>query len=296
MNNSILRKTFPSGAATFGILTGIVISFGSVPSAQASPAFSIGAGGSMTWTQGISQNLIRVANNPLEGFAAQEFYNTQIGMNMFGTPVQSIANASDITLTPDISVFNPGGQLPAFNSLVMSWNNSNSDNPNVLNVAAWDYVYQDDPDLTNTWIKFSLRPPQRVWDFSLELFDSQGRSRGWFGNPTSPDWSMLMISPDIQEAQGFGYFYNQPGFDITRVTRIRLNESTQGGVLFTEVNPVTGLNRPWNAWNSLEVKVHVPEPTSTLSLLALGTLGAVSTLKRKLKPSQSTEKETTKVG
>ncbi len=40
----------------------------------------------------------------------------------------------------------------------------------------------------------------------------------------------------------------------------------------------------------------VPEPTSTLSILALGTLGAASTLKRKLKlkPSQSTEKETTK--
>ena len=41
--------------------------------------------------------------------------------------------------------------------------------------------------------------------------------------------------------------------------------------------------------------VSIPEPTSTFSLLALGTLGAASTLKRKLKPSQSTEKETTKV-
>jgi hypothetical protein len=40
----------------------------------------------------------------------------------------------------------------------------------------------------------------------------------------------------------------------------------------------------------------IPEPSSSLSLLALGTLGAASTLKRKLKPSQSTEKETTKVG
>jgi len=38
-----------------------------------------------------------------------------------------------------------------------------------------------------------------------------------------------------------------------------------------------------------------PEPTSTLSLLALGTLGAASTLKRKLKSSKSSEKETTKV-
>jgi hypothetical protein len=40
----------------------------------------------------------------------------------------------------------------------------------------------------------------------------------------------------------------------------------------------------------------VPEPTSSLSLLAFGTLGAASTLKRKLKPSQTSEKETTKVG
>ena len=45
-----------------------------------------------------------------------------------------------------------------------------------------------------------------------------------------------------------------------------------------------------------EVEVQTPEPTSTLSLLALGTLGAVSTLKRKLKPSKFTEKETRKVG
>ena len=40
----------------------------------------------------------------------------------------------------------------------------------------------------------------------------------------------------------------------------------------------------------------VPEPSAILSLLAIGTLGATSTLKRKLKPSQSTKKATTKVG
>ncbi len=52
-----------------------------------------------------------------------------------------------------------------------------------------------------------------------------------------------------------------------------------------------------NASSSAAIKAveAVPESTSTLSLLALGTLGAASTLKRKLKPSQSTEKETTKV-
>ena len=46
----------------------------------------------------------------------------------------------------------------------------------------------------------------------------------------------------------------------------------------------------------MEAVVPVPEPTSTLSLLALGTLGAASTLKRKIKPSQSSEKETTEIG
>ncbi|TRU82686.1 MAG: PEP-CTERM sorting domain-containing protein [Microcystis novacekii Mn_MB_F_20050700_S1] len=39
-----------------------------------------------------------------------------------------------------------------------------------------------------------------------------------------------------------------------------------------------------------------PEPTNLLGLIALGTLGAASTLKRQLKPSKSTEKEITKVG
>lgn len=39
----------------------------------------------------------------------------------------------------------------------------------------------------------------------------------------------------------------------------------------------------------------VPEPTSTLGFLALGTLGAASNLKHKLKPAKSSDKETTKV-
>jgi hypothetical protein len=40
----------------------------------------------------------------------------------------------------------------------------------------------------------------------------------------------------------------------------------------------------------------VPEPSFILSLLALSTLGAASTLKRQIKSSKPSEKETTKVG
>ncbi len=42
--------------------------------------------------------------------------------------------------------------------------------------------------------------------------------------------------------------------------------------------------------------VAVPESGNIAGLLAIGIVGAASTLKRKLKPSKSTEKETTKVG
>jgi hypothetical protein len=47
--------------------------------------------------------------------------------------------------------------------------------------------------------------------------------------------------------------------------------------------------------SSAPTSAPIPETSSTFSLLAFGTLGAASTLKRKLKSSKSTEKETTKV-
>ncbi|MGK7923470.1 MAG: PEP-CTERM sorting domain-containing protein [Trichodesmium sp.] len=49
------------------------------------------------------------------------------------------------------------------------------------------------------------------------------------------------------------------------------------------------IETPMVTIQNVEIK-HVPEPTSTLSLLALGTLGAASALKHKLKSSKSTDK------
>jgi len=47
--------------------------------------------------------------------------------------------------------------------------------------------------------------------------------------------------------------------------------------------------------NNVVLSTPIPETSSSFSLLALGTFGGALTLKRKLKPSKSTEKETTKV-
>ncbi|MCA2660742.1 MAG: PEP-CTERM sorting domain-containing protein [Microcystis sp. M049S2] len=44
------------------------------------------------------------------------------------------------------------------------------------------------------------------------------------------------------------------------------------------------------------ISVNVPEPSSIIGLAALGTLGAGATLKRQIKSSKPSEKETTKVG
>jgi hypothetical protein len=71
-----------------------------------------------------------------------------------------------------------------------------------------------------------------------------------------------------------------------------------GGILtgtIELINMPTG-SRFVSSGNTLVYEVQVPEPTSTLSFLSLGILGAGVTLKRKLKPSNSVEKETTKVG
>ncbi len=67
-----------------------------------------------------------------------------------------------------------------------------------------------------------------------------------------------------------------------------------GYILFqgTSVGQVSGFSSDFIG----EHQEPIPEPTTTLSLLSLGILGAGATLKRKLKSSNSIEKETTKVG
>ncbi|MEA5536824.1 PEP-CTERM sorting domain-containing protein [Crocosphaera sp. XPORK-15E] len=84
----------------------------------------------------------------------------------------------------------------------------------------------------------------------------------------------------LQNPSGeFGYFYNKDG---------RPSSGNSLGLVFT------GGPSPNTQDVSFELAVvtSVPEPSSTLSLLALGTLGAASTLKHKLKPSK---KDKTKV-
>jgi len=195
---------------------------------------------------------VQVAPDPLAGGAAVTFYAGQIGESMGGPEVAEVQAADDVELTPDV----PVSGSATFDALVMSWRNTNTNDPTILNVAAWEYVYDIDPDLTGTLITFSLLAPAGVWDFSLELIDVNGNSRGWFGVPPNTSWGVFSIDPSSAVAQvPFSVVITSGVFDITHVTTIRLNESSQGGIAFID-NPAQegDSTTPWNAWNSLSVR------------------------------------------
>lgn len=236
--------------------------------AHAGPLFFVGEGSPINWADAIASNNVRpvdFASGPT--FVAQQFYNDQVtsnGLNgvQYITPV----------LTPDVGI-SDGSQT--HQSLVMSWDLPTD--PNTLGVAAWEYVYDVDPDLTNTYLDFSLFAPPGVWDVSVELIDINGRSRGWFLNSPPQTWQKITIDPDDASAQGFTAFIDEPLFDITQVVIIRFDEAGMRSTPFP-IDP-TGSGLPaWNAWN--HVAVAVPEPSS-LALVSMGILGLLVRRRRR---------------
>ena len=126
-------------------------------------------------------------------------------------------------------------------------------------------------DSGGTSIRFSFDTAISAWGADLGGFANGGRQT-----------AVIIAGASYNIAPGQGFF----GF-----------LDTVGTTSTVDIAYVSGLADGVGLDNvSYSSSASVPEPTSTLSLLALGTLAAASTLKRKLKPSKSTEKETTKVG
>ncbi|NCS48254.1 MAG: PEP-CTERM sorting domain-containing protein [Microcystis aeruginosa BK11-02] len=92
----------------------------------------------------------------------------------------------------------------------------------------------------------------------------------------------------VNSSTGFGGPLYAIGFDSIPGFEIAVGTSPSPSVVASVAFPVT--------FGTVQQVQQVPEPASLFGLGVLSTLGAASTLKRKLKPSQSIEKETTKVG
>lgn len=145
---------------------------------------------------------------------------------------------------------------------------------------------------------FEVRPPEIVI-FSLSVN----------GRFTSPQ--VISVTPNLTLLNNRGgnpvirYDINDQNFPNTNQGNLIFSESqgTQNKINSGELELSGGFNLSgppgftvtFNFPNSIDASVSVPEPTSTLSLLALGTLGAGAALKRKLKPSKSPKKKPQKL-
>ena len=225
----------------------------------ASPIVSIGEGQTFSWAQALAGDAGGTLQ-PATSLTDQEinFYTGEVGADNFGLPAAIQLEAVNPV------VINAEGH----DALVMSWDPwAPSTDPNDLTIAAWEYVYDVDPDLTGFKAHFSIGVPAdpgtglpAIWDISFELIDNLGRTRAWFWPMPAAGWSTQWIDLSTAAPQApFSIFGETPGFDIMNVVAIRLDEAG----MFVTFPPQPGSSTlwDWNAWNSLQI---IPEPSSFL--------------------------------
>ncbi len=121
--------------------------------------------------------------------------------------------------------------------------------------------------------------------------------------------ALTLTSLKFEDSMDDSSFQNgiwDPGVELAQIDYLDPNNPTQlfwsdlslnldGSLNFLWNNG--GANTPENVYIGLAFKESpIPEPSAVLGILVIGGLGFSATLKRKLKSSKSTEKETTKVG
>ncbi len=225
------------------------------------PEVRIGEDG-MPWAEAIKSGMIRpVGPKGVLTSAAEQFYRDQVKLD----PNVSEFALVDIELTPDVPRV-PDRSGESHTAMIMSWPDFARFDPSFLGIGAWDLVYDPGVSLKGMKIHFSILPVD-VWDVSLELIDVNGNSRGWFIYGPAPFWANAWIDPSIQAVQPpFTNYFGDPGFDISQVVTIRLDESWMGNSLSTDVDPTTGEFNPWNAWDHLRVEPIPPRPICDITL------------------------------
>ncbi len=227
---------------------------------EASPLISIGEGGARSWQQAIADGNVRPVDPNFGGeltLAEIQFFTSMVGPGKFALVAPLVTADLNVQVEAEIH-----------QSLLMQWDPAPGfTDPDDLSIAAWEYVYDVDPDLTNAVIHFSLGPPplpgagSAIWDTSLELIDVNGNVRAWFQSMPQAGWvTHWIVANDPNPQPPYTPFFDIGPFDITQVVAIRL-DSAAGVVAFPP--PPPGSAGPflwdWMPWNHLSVTL-LPQP------------------------------------
>jgi hypothetical protein len=160
---------------------------------------------------------------------------------------------------PNLAVMPDIPQEPGIPGLVMSWGDP-ADNGEEI-IAAWQYEYGEDPDLTDYLVHLCVFPPCSViTTISFGLKDVNGLIKSW-------DWSVwpwgttpcdtqvcFTINPELGAGQsGATSFYEDAGFDLTQVMYLIFDEN---GVWVDSLpaDPAGFGQNAWNYWKEIWIE------------------------------------------
>jgi hypothetical protein len=194
-----------------------------------------------------------------------------------------------VVATPTLSALN-NGQSGLGDGLQMEWGDDEND---IAQVAAWEYTYGVDPDLTGMRLRLTVTPPASappvILAVSLTLTDTLGNWMSWFWDVIPPGpgptglpmgvTSFLGLDPTLHANQANSTSFVDGGFNHTIALSIIADELAiapgPGGINWTNFPSAplsTGLP-VWNYWSGLSVTPVPVPPAVWLFGSALGLLG-----------------------
>jgi hypothetical protein len=167
---------------------------------------------------------------------------------------------------PNLAVKEEIPQCPGEAGVGMAWGSTSDSGQEII--AAWQYEFGLDPDLTGKCIHLCVFPPCFINTISLGMKDVNGKIKSWDwtvgagGVPCSTQVCFTLGLSGGAGQAGATSFYQDPGFDIHNVVSLIFDEN---GVWVDSVlvDPFGFNQRVWNYWKDIYFTEMTPAEPST---------------------------------